>query len=272
MITIAQSVGRGGRAKRGSDVLKIQKLLNKAGAKPELVPDSKVGTNTIRAIERFQSGFMKRPDGRIDPGGRSLRRLNGQGAEPKNTYERRMNAAKKRGDKYMFTPAPKTVAYHKDFNTFAARVAYEFRHDVIYRRDNGQFAIGLVKASGDLKAIHDILDLSEGEEVVLNATIFRRKDTRPGNRWVMSIRFPKTVSVDGDPEPVPPKKPDPHTYKAGFQAFLDRALLLAADMEGEPGKRIRKLLELADRLPFARATYLWYYDPWGARGQVAHCT
>ena len=76
MITITQSVGRGGRAKRGSDVLKIQKLLNKADTKPKLVPDSSVGTKTIRAIERFQSSFMKKPDGRIDPGGNSLRRLN----------------------------------------------------------------------------------------------------------------------------------------------------------------------------------------------------
>jgi peptidoglycan hydrolase-like protein with peptidoglycan-binding domain len=77
MITISQSVGRGGRARRGSDdVKKIQKLLNKADTKPKLVPDGSVGTKTIRAIERFQSSFMKKPDGRIDPGGNSLRRLN----------------------------------------------------------------------------------------------------------------------------------------------------------------------------------------------------
>lgn len=84
MITITRSVGRGGSAKRGSDVRKIQELLNKADAKPKLVPDGSIGTKTIRAIEQFQSGFMKKPDGRIDPRGNSLRRLNAKAGATAN--------------------------------------------------------------------------------------------------------------------------------------------------------------------------------------------
>jgi hypothetical protein len=36
-----------------------------------------VGPRTIGAIERYQAGFMRRPDGRVDPGGATLRRLDG---------------------------------------------------------------------------------------------------------------------------------------------------------------------------------------------------
>lgn len=77
MITISQSVGRGGRAKNGNDVRKVQKLLNEANAQPKLAQDGKVGPATIRAIERFQRERMlnMKVDGRVDPGGKTIRRL-----------------------------------------------------------------------------------------------------------------------------------------------------------------------------------------------------
>lgn len=81
-ITIANSVGRGGSAKRGADVLNVQKLLNQAGASPKLAEDSIVGPKTIRAIGRFQFGFMQAPDGRVDPGGPTLHKLNIAAAGP----------------------------------------------------------------------------------------------------------------------------------------------------------------------------------------------
>jgi hypothetical protein len=86
MITISQSVGRGGRAKRGSDVLKVQTLLNQAGAQPKVAEDGAVGPNTIRAIEQHQRAFTRRPDGRVDPGGKTIRRLMGN-AGSKYPYE-----------------------------------------------------------------------------------------------------------------------------------------------------------------------------------------
>jgi peptidoglycan hydrolase-like protein with peptidoglycan-binding domain len=75
-VTISAAVGNGGSAKCGVDVRNVQKLLNQAGAKPRLAEDGIVGPNTIRAIRQFQSAFMTTPDGRVDPGGPTLRKLN----------------------------------------------------------------------------------------------------------------------------------------------------------------------------------------------------
>jgi peptidoglycan L-alanyl-D-glutamate endopeptidase CwlK len=74
-ITISASVGRDGD-NRKADTRKIQKALNQAIPKSPLIVDGDCGAKTIKRIERFQSAYMRRPDGRIDPGGRSLRRLN----------------------------------------------------------------------------------------------------------------------------------------------------------------------------------------------------
>jgi uncharacterized protein (TIGR02594 family) len=75
-VQIRGSVGRNGRNNR-DDVRNVQTLLNQAGAAPRLVADGIVGAKTIAAIERFQQGFMQRPDGRVDPGGTTLQRLTG---------------------------------------------------------------------------------------------------------------------------------------------------------------------------------------------------
>jgi hypothetical protein len=76
--TIRDSVGQGGR-NFPDDVGKIQCLLNANGARPPLVVDKIVGPKTIRAIRNFQSGFMRTSDGRVDPGGRTLKNLNSSG-------------------------------------------------------------------------------------------------------------------------------------------------------------------------------------------------
>ncbi|WP_052216218.1 M15 family metallopeptidase [Sphingomonas sp. ERG5] len=67
------SVGLGGR-NRKSDVLIIQRALLAASVSPGPI-DGICGRRTIQAIERFQSGVMRRPDGRIDVNGPSWRRL-----------------------------------------------------------------------------------------------------------------------------------------------------------------------------------------------------
>jgi hypothetical protein len=80
--TILASVGLRG-ANRRDDVLTIQNLLNridpaKGGPTVKLDPDGRAGTKTNGAIQRFQLehfGF-KGADGRVDPGGRTLAKLN----------------------------------------------------------------------------------------------------------------------------------------------------------------------------------------------------
>jgi hypothetical protein len=87
-INISQSVGRGGANER-NDVITIQNRLRALGfltqtEKPDkgdeakgAVPDGALSA-TIAAIERYQSEVLgfRRPDGRVDPGGKTNRALN----------------------------------------------------------------------------------------------------------------------------------------------------------------------------------------------------
>ncbi|MDP1899969.1 MAG: M15 family metallopeptidase [Rubrivivax sp.] len=74
--TILKSVGRGG-TNLPADVSLVQRLLLARGfAKPDDV-DGICGKNTIDAIVDFQKGFLRKPDGRVDPGGTSWTHLSG---------------------------------------------------------------------------------------------------------------------------------------------------------------------------------------------------
>jgi len=74
-ITIHSSVGRDGDNHK-RDTRKIQRILNEIYPAVLLDVDSDCGPKTIRRIERFQRRFVQKPDGRVDPGGKTLRRLN----------------------------------------------------------------------------------------------------------------------------------------------------------------------------------------------------
>lgn len=83
-IAIEESVGKGGK-NNVADVLKTQVLLNRfllAGSLPSnlpLLPLPFVTDAMVLAIEAFQHDIMGvgKPDGRVDPGGKTLKRLNG---------------------------------------------------------------------------------------------------------------------------------------------------------------------------------------------------
>ena len=76
--SIGASVGLGGM-NRSADVITIQKLLNKR-AHAGLGVDGVCGHNTIQAILDFQKTFLPNPDGRVDPGGSTWRRLSSPAA------------------------------------------------------------------------------------------------------------------------------------------------------------------------------------------------
>jgi len=73
--TLTGSVGANGR-NAAVDVRLVQQLLVDRGEAPGVV-DGAIGPKTIAAIRRFQSRFLSSPDGRVDPGGRTFRELQG---------------------------------------------------------------------------------------------------------------------------------------------------------------------------------------------------
>ncbi|MEM6293371.1 MAG: T6SS effector amidase Tae4 family protein [Myxococcota bacterium] len=72
---LSDSVGARAR-NRDDDVLLVQTLLLEQGYDPGPL-DGKIGRKTIAAIREFQRRFLRRPDGRVDPGGRTFRELQG---------------------------------------------------------------------------------------------------------------------------------------------------------------------------------------------------
>lgn len=81
---ISGSVGKGGKNARG-DTRVVQDLINSKLSDipptPRLVSDGLLGNKTIGAISAFQQRVVKlsSPDGRVDPGGRTITALNGGG-------------------------------------------------------------------------------------------------------------------------------------------------------------------------------------------------
>lgn len=85
--TITGGVGRGGRNFPPVDVMTVQYLLNcvpagQGGPSPELAVDGAAGPKTIAAIEKFQRTLGAICDGRVDPGGATLRALQGRDPYP----------------------------------------------------------------------------------------------------------------------------------------------------------------------------------------------
>ena len=79
-MSITSAVGKNA-PNRKADVARIQQLLNlnaeRIGLDKSLAESGFVNEDTIRAIVKFQSAVVRldKPDGKVDPGGRTLRRL-----------------------------------------------------------------------------------------------------------------------------------------------------------------------------------------------------
>lgn len=79
---ISSSVGTSGRNLR-TDVVIVQRLLTENGFNSGKI-DGICGSKTVNAIIGFQSRFLTRPDGRVDPNGNTLRHLNEGAQKPAN--------------------------------------------------------------------------------------------------------------------------------------------------------------------------------------------
>lgn len=71
---ITASVGRGG-VNRFDDVTTVQNLLLARGYTTIGTADGDCGRKTIAAILAYQAGFLRQPDGLVDPGGNTWRHL-----------------------------------------------------------------------------------------------------------------------------------------------------------------------------------------------------
>lgn len=77
---LTASVGHHG-VNRRPDVAEVQRLLKARGFNPGVV-DGRCGPRTVAAITGFQHPLMRRPDGRVDPGGKTWVALTTPGAGP----------------------------------------------------------------------------------------------------------------------------------------------------------------------------------------------
>jgi peptidoglycan hydrolase-like protein with peptidoglycan-binding domain len=71
---LTASVGRGG-ANRPDDVAIVQNLLLARGYSTVGAANGVCGDSTVQAIMAYQAGFLRRPDGVVDPGGNTWRHL-----------------------------------------------------------------------------------------------------------------------------------------------------------------------------------------------------
>jgi hypothetical protein len=162
------------------------------------------------------------------------------------------------------------VNYNSNFDEFAASVAFALRTMIVYRTDGGRFARGLVRATGDLQNIHADLrgtKVPDGSPVRLIARLYRRRDPIAANRWVMSIQFAHVTEdvIHGDKDDPVVASPDvtDNSNKHFTETVLHHAIVLFGDRHkfpGDRGDRIRKWLEIADRLGYPRNWNMWYYN------------
>jgi hypothetical protein len=178
--------------------------------------------------------------------------------------EKRAHDARERGDTYLGT-IDNILVQIGPFDQFAADVAHQLRDKIVYRSDGGRFARALVRASGDLQKIHTALlamDTPFQGKVRLTAVLFRRVDPQAADRWVMGIRFAAPDFIDIT-EPLVVKANETRVASAKcvqLERLLPWMHQVAKEIPGTRGKRIRAMIDLADRLDCPKGLELWYYS------------
>ncbi len=115
-ISISASVGSKG-ANRYDDVVTVQRLLNcvpplEGGPSPAIAVDGLVGPRTIGAISRFQQHQFGWADGRVDPGQRTITKLNDFYTGPDPAIVQAVEAVLDLGQQLLSYPgAPRFLGY-----------------------------------------------------------------------------------------------------------------------------------------------------------------
>lgn len=161
-------------------------------------------------------------------------------------------------------------AYSKNFEIFAANVAHELRHYIVYRSDGGKFARGLVRATMDLQNMHQDMvgmDYVEGVKVRMGAALYRRQNDDPKKRYMMSVQFAHLI-VTGEAEQLEAR---PEIVAKSDEALAERILDWMEDAgdepkwKGERKQRIADWAKIARKLGYPKMMDLWHYN----RGMVA---
>jgi hypothetical protein len=157
------------------------------------------------------------------------------------------------------------IPFDPDFGAFASSVAHAIRGLVIYRSDGGNYARGLVRASGDLEAIHRAYMAlqfrpANGATIRLNAVLIRRKDADPTKRWMMWMRFTAPDFEFGDAITV---TADPAVGNQGWKDITEKMLhhghAWIHTQHGDRATRVEKMLSIADRLGYPKNWEMFYY-------------
>jgi hypothetical protein len=184
----------------------------------------------------------------------------------REVYEAHLKEAARRRDKLRYQWVSITnVPFDSNFDVFADSVAYAIRGMVIYRSDGGQYARGLVRASGDLGMIHGAymaLDSkpAKGTPIRLGAALIRRKDMDPTGRWMLWIKFIAPDFEFGEDVAVTVS----HSlvdqgWKSVTERMLDHAHYWINTQHGDRAQRVIGMLKIADRLGYPKNWNLFYY-------------
>jgi hypothetical protein len=187
---------------------------------------------------------------------------------PSEVYQRHIREALERGDKTFADPHILLVSWNSNFDLFVANVAFELRHYIIYRSDGGRYARGLVRDSDYIADIFKAFQksrLADGTKIRLQATFWRRRNTRAANRWAMIVSFLALGIVTMQDEPI---YASPSVSKQSEKQFVEM-LLHEADLVAQnvtrqnpnQGERVSGMVKIAADLGHPGCLDLWYYGP-----------
>lgn len=193
---------------------------------------------------------------------------------PTEEFRRREREHERRGDVPIGPRIiPLQVDFDANYDRFVASVAHGIRHYVVYRRDGGNFARGLVRASDELKEIYDKLRINAAQragKVRLNAKLYRRKASLPSDQWAMFVIFETRDVIDEDEGEFITASYDV-TYeseKRRAENVVETASVIIGNPAWNPPnqwgadrvKRLGDWVWLAKRIGYPRFLRLWYYN------------
>jgi len=186
---------------------------------------------------------------------------------PMDEFRRRAKEHIARGDTPIGETKMLVVKFDSNFDRFAANVAYELRHLVVYRTDGGHFARGLVRQTGQLANFHREMaknSIANGTKVSLAARLYRRASPDTRMRWMMSVQFGHPViavsQTEGENITASPAVAAQSEKKFAELVLYHASLILEVHWSGDRATRLRDWIKLAEQIGYPGFLDLWYYN------------